>query len=815
MVIKQRTHIKFLTLFLFFCASHLLHGASVELYITDENGKALTSKVYVTILEPYQEYVTDQNGYLKIENIKKGGYTFFIETDFFNPKYLYLYISDDKNTVENVKLSADPTFELDPYENEASKQKTLQGDIADDHIVDTKKNSVHKPDDSDMDKSGNGAVRSLFYKTQVNIIQIDGAGLQLGIGGRGLDPHRSSNFNIRQNGYDISADALGYPESYYTPPVEALESVELLRGAASLQYGTQFGGVVNFKLRSGFDKHFEIVTRQTGGSFGYFNSFNSLGGTTKNGVKYYAYFQSKTGDDYRENSQFNLRNFYGHVEKVIGDRFKIGIDQTYMTYLAHQAGGLTDKEFAKNPRQSNRDRNWFQVKWYVPSLSLEYYPIDNLYISSKFFGLIGERNSVGNLGSILREDTPDTERDLILGGFKNVGNETRAILDYKIKNRKQYLATGVRTYFSNNSTFQGIGSTGDNANFTPEGTDNFLSDYENPNRNFSAFAENLFHIGDKFTTTLGARIENIKTSTNGSFRVRQQDLAGNDLVNFTVEENRELPRTFLITGIGAGYKIKDSATTCTVYSNLAQNYRSVTFSDLRVVNPSFLIDSTLSDEDGFNFDLGIKGEKPGLFSYDVSGFLLFYNGRIGEVLKEVEDPIINTTTKRFRTNISDARILGLEGFAEINLLRLFNDSTKNRLNFFVNGAYIKSEYINSEDASVQGNQVEYVPEVNFRTGLRFRRKKLGASILYSYTSQQFSDATNTIEFPDAIFGIIPSYHVVDISGAYQITDHFKLESGINNLTNSSYFTKRTTGYPGPGILPASGRSFYLTLEYRL
>src|SRR6202008_5202190 len=77
----------------------------------------------------------------------------------------------------------------------------------------------------------------------LNIWEYDHGGLQLGIGGRGLSPNRSSNFNIRQNGYDISADALGYPESYYTPPTEAIDRIEILRGAAGLQFGTQFGGM--------------------------------------------------------------------------------------------------------------------------------------------------------------------------------------------------------------------------------------------------------------------------------------------------------------------------------------------------------------------------------------------------------------------------------------------------------------------------------------------------------------------------------------------------------------------------------------------
>src|SRR5690606_26115464 len=108
---------------------------------------------------------------------------------------------------------------------------------------------------------------------------------------RGLDPNRASNFNTRQNGYDISADALGYPESYYTPPMQALQRIEIVRGAASLQYGTQFGGLLNFVFKRGpQDKPFEFITENTYSSFNQFNTFNSIGGT-KGRANYYAFYQ--------------------------------------------------------------------------------------------------------------------------------------------------------------------------------------------------------------------------------------------------------------------------------------------------------------------------------------------------------------------------------------------------------------------------------------------------------------------------------------------------------------------------------------------
>ena len=85
----------------------------------------------------------------------------------------------------------------------------------------------------------------------INVWESDPAGLQLSIGARGLSPNRMINFNARQNGYDISADPLGYPEAYYTPLLQAVDHIDVVRGAGSLRYGSQFGGTVNFIMKEG------------------------------------------------------------------------------------------------------------------------------------------------------------------------------------------------------------------------------------------------------------------------------------------------------------------------------------------------------------------------------------------------------------------------------------------------------------------------------------------------------------------------------------------------------------------------------------
>src|SRR5580704_14403627 len=228
----------------------------------------------------------------------------------------------------------------------------------------------------------------------LNIYENDGgAGTQLAIGGRGLDPNRVSNFNTRQNGYDISADALGYPESYYTPPTEALEKIEIVRGAASLQYGTQFGGIINFKMNSGVDSQkAQIVSRLSAGSWNFFNTSTSVGGTV-NKLNYYAFIQHKSGDGWRANSQFNSNTAYISGTLKASSKLAITAEYTHMDYLEHQPGGLSDLMFAENPDSSTKKRNWFKVNWNLGALLIDYNITKNLKLNSRFFGLSAERSA--------------------------------------------------------------------------------------------------------------------------------------------------------------------------------------------------------------------------------------------------------------------------------------------------------------------------------------------------------------------------------------------------------------------------------------
>jgi Fe(3+) dicitrate transport protein len=82
-------------------------------------------------------------------------------------------------------------------------------------------------------------------------------------------------------------------------------------------------------------------------------------------------------------------------------------------------------------------------------------------------------------------------------------------------------------------------------------------------------------------------------------------------------------------------------------------------------------------------------------------------------------------------------------------------------------------------------------------------------------SKQFTDSSNAISGNlSGVIGQIPSYKILDLSTSYYFKN-FTFESGVNNLLNEKYFTRRATGYPGPGIIPSSPRTFYFTIEIKI
>ncbi|MEE1899808.1 TonB-dependent receptor [Flavobacterium rakeshii] len=690
-----------------------------------------------------------------------------------------------------------------------NKMKDIDGTA----IYAGRKTEVISVDKITANKATNNTRQIYAQIAGLTINENSDGGLQLSIGGRGLNPNRTSNFNTRQNGYDISADVLGYPESYYTPPTEALAEIQVIRGAAALQYGTQFGGLVNFKFKAPSGQPIEVVTRNTVGSYNLLTNFTSLSGTTGK-FSYYTFFNYKQGDGFRPNSEFNSRNFFANLNYQFTEKTSIHFDYTMFDYLAKQPGGLSDYMFYQDMFQSNRNRNWFDVNWNLLALRLNHHFTDKSQFSLQLFGLDASRNALGfRSNRVANPDIEGTERDLLKGDFVNWGAEARFLQQYDINGNSSALLIGAKYYQARNTGSQGPGSSGSDPNFD-YAFDEFpnyanQNDYVYPNLNVAFFAENMFRLSPKFTLTPGIRVENIRTKADGYYRRINTDLAGNVILDETEYENVTKNRSFVLLGLAASYKPNNRIE---FYGNLAQNYRSVTFNDIRNTTPSQTIDPNITDEKGYTSDIGVRGKLDDKLSYDASIFGLYYNDKIGEY-----PTFINRKYTRYRSNVGTAITYGFETLLDWNITNTFFKGSKFKWSLFTNTSITGSEYLKSEVPNIEGNSVEFVPLVNLKAGSGLRYKNFTCNIQLTYLSSQFTDAINSTSGKDdntyGIFGEIPSYYVADISASYQ-WKMLKLEAGINNFTNNYYFTRRATGYPGPGIIPSDPRVFYTTLEIK-
>lgn len=636
----------------------------------------------------------------------------------------------------------------------------------------------------------------------IHIWESDPSGIQIGIAARGLSPNRSWEFNIRQNGYDIAADPFGYPEAYYNPQLQGVQRLEIIRGQGSLQYGPQFGGMVNYILRNGseINKPFEFETQQTVGSNGLFNSYNAIGGK-KGKVHYYTFFDHRNGNGWRENSRYYTDAGFGTVTYYITPKFSITTEIMRSHIRSQQAGGLTDVQFAQDATQSLRSRNWFDITWTTPALIANYQLNANTRWNTKLFATIGDRNSVGYTSAITVKDSinPATgnynNRVLNADKYRNYALESRLITDYTLLDGNHTFSGGIRLY--SGSTFRqsnGKGTTG--SNYTMRVADLYPNDIRFDSRNLAAFAENIFRINDQLLLIPGIRYEWLEGTASG----RNGFTAAGTPIQL---QNIQRSRTFWLVGIGSEYHITKGTE---FYANYAQAYRPIQFANLQAPPSTDVVDPALSDAKGYNIDLGYRGKVKSYLQFDVSVYYLSYQNRIGTITPA-------GASYRLITNVGNSISKGFEGFVEFNPVKAFAPSNTTDLLLFASYSYTDARYSNDhKDAATKGKQVENAPKNILRFGMTAGYKTFLLTGQVSYSSESFSDANNTvIPTANAQNGLIPSYTVTDLTASYKFSKSLTVKTGLNNLFDTRYFTRRAGGYPGPGVLPGDGRTIFISV----
>ncbi len=666
-----------------------------------------------------------------------------------------------------------------------------------------KKNEVILVDSLDANKAINNTRQILGRVPGLNIAETEAGGFTAnGIATRGLNPIQSIEMNTRQNGYNISADIFGYNEAYYLPPMEAVQRIEMVRGAASLQFGSQFGGLVNYVIKDApLNTPFEFTTSETVGSFGMFNFFNSVGGTYKK-ISYYAFLQYRYMDGYRPNSrQWQLSGF-GKVKYQASEKVSIGAEYSLLRNQVQMPGGLTDSLFNANPKISTRSRNWLKSPWNIVTAFLNYTPNENTTISLKTTYLFGNRSLVwrnedGGPAATDQLDPVTHEyiaREVGIEDMQNSTTELRFSQNYQTGKQKSTLAAGIRySYAGFKRSGGGEGTTASDFDLSITGDWAYKLNFTTVN--IAPFIENIFRVNNKFSVTPGFRFEYLHSTAKGYKTIDDVKQAPNESSS----------RSFPLFGLGLEYK---ATTNTNVYANFSQAYRPIEYSQLEPFGLTSRIDPNLKDAKGFNTDLGYRGTVKNFLNFDIGGFYMAYNKRIGVVVET--DPLTNELYS-VRKNIANSVHKGIESYIEFNILKYLKTDSKSGLSVFNSFAYIDAKYTSGE---FKGNRVEAAAKTINRMGLIFNNLNFSSTFQVNLVGDAYGDASNVKISEDPVAGYIPAYSVLDFSATYKIKN-YAIRFGSNNLTNKSYFTRRTDEYPGPGIIPSTGRSFYFGLSATL
>ena len=679
-------------------------------------------------------------------------------------------------------------------------------DVAETYIYSGKKTEIINIAQKEGDIT-NKVARQLFVKIPgVFVYDMDGAGNQLNIATRGLDPHRGWEFNIRKDGVITNSDMYGYPASHYSMPLESIERIQLVRGTGSLQYGAQFGGMLNYIGKQGDTiRKFNFESINSVGSYKQLSTYNALGGKIGK-FRYYGYIYRKSRDGYRKYEHTDSEAQQVSIAYEPTKNFSVTFEWARSEYVYRIPGPLTDKQFEDDPRQATRTRNYFNPDIHVPSVRIAWSVSDRTNIQFVSSAVLGKRSSVmydkpTNIADTINAGTMDfNNRQIDIDRFRSYTTELRILHNYKISKFKNVLAGGLQ-YMNNNLNRSqlGKGTTASDFDLTlldPQwGRDLYLK-----TQNLAVFAENNIQLTTKLRIGVGVRVETGKTDLSGTISYYEAE-------KIPVAMDHKFP----LFGANVSYK---ATRDIEMYAGFSQAYRAMAFKDLIPSSTFEKVDPAISDANGYNIELGFRGSH-GFLSFDINGYLLQYNNRFGTLA--LTDP--SGALYTYRTNTGNSRTTGLEMLIQGSWLL----AGKTGLSVFTSTSVMDARYTKGKlksgnaNIDIRGNKVESAPDIISRSGITLRVGRFSVTGLYSYTAKSFADALNTVSPPPVTgaTGLVPAYGIIDLNAMIRISSALELRLNINNVTGKQYFTKRPMFYPGPGVWPSDGRNMNMSLAIKL
>jgi Fe(3+) dicitrate transport protein len=689
-------------------------------------------------------------------------------------------------------------------EAEARVQEPYLPDVMGTRILSGKKQSVIDLDA--LPNVVNNNYRQALTRTPGLYLSEESTPL-VSLGYRGLDPHRVQFTQVLKDGIPIHADQFGYPEAYYTPPLDTVDRIEFFRGGSALMYGPQPGGALNFIThRPRTDRPFSFGSKFTLGSDDLFSNFSYFDGTVGR-VGFYGYYNHREGDGFRDaNSEFRLDAF--HVKLVLDGTTDSRWILTLEGYDEDhgEPGGLTFAEgpnavnYNKNRNAASRLHDQFELERYSASLAWERDFSDATHLTitgwSTYYVRYSSRQNGGGFGLLPSGPAAETT-NVENQEFTTLGLDARLRHDYAWLGGNHTISGGFQVYYTKSPRQDRKGDT-DQARGGDLIKDTDRSAFYTP-----VFVENRFAWGP-LSITPGVRLENIWQSVRENKNLDKQAV-GTPLGE---EDSYEFVPLF---GLGVGLEV---ARDQTIYANVSQSYRPKIYTQAVPNSATTLVPNDLDAASAWQYEIGYRGRPAPWVFWDVSGFVLDFDDQVGTV----------ALPGGFSTvaNVGRARHIGLEAAAELDVIGLLDYCNGNRpaadgkspapptlaerfgsLSLHGNVMVLDAEFVSGP---LDGNIPRFAPDYLIRAGLIYRlgdRFKL--SLLGTFVDSSFGDDGNSPE------RFVPAYMVWDLTAEVAVyRDIVSVHAGVNNLFGEDYYSR----VRDDGIDPAYGRNYYVGVSFK-
>ncbi len=640
-------------------------------------------------------------------------------------------------------------------------------------------------------------------------------------GYRGLDSQRSEFMQILKDGISIKNEQFGFPESHYTPILNAVERIEFIRAGAALQFGPQPGGALNFIMKMPRrDVPFEFETLNIFGTDGLYQNYTNIDGTVGN-FGYYAYYDHRQREGFRTNSDYDVNNGSTKLVYDVTSDSRFILTADLYNEEHGEPGGLTAipapgaSLYQVDRNASTRLFDRFRLKRYFGTLEYQKTFSDQTQMSLKAWGgylqRFSKRQRGGGFG-VAPDPNPAPGSAASTNDIQDREDYTEGV---EARFRHDYdLAHDTSTFTGGLYFYHALQDRHDERGATPDAESGFLRRFNTgKTTDFAIFAENRFHF-DRLSIVPGMRLEFFQQSLDEKVNITRP--AGDPLLSqsdFTFVPLFSLGASYVLVegqvpgpvtmSKEDGKSIQNAASMVAggppraeLYATVAQAYRPVTYGELVPTAPDGVVNGDLQEGNSLQFELGVRGKPFPYLTFDVGGFYFEVNDQVGEITG------VNAAGGTFTTtqNVGDARYAGFETAVELDLLGMINGGTESpygRFNLYGNVNLLSAEFTSGPN---KGFDTTYAPNYQFKVGGIYRYKEdVKVGFLGNIVGDSYADANNTASH------FIPGYTVWDLTAEVKFfKGRLGLVAGIRNIFDQDFYAE----IRDEGIVPAYGRNYY-------